>query len=125
MDDALLDLADLIMVNETEAAAYTTERLFAKGRLTAITLGGEGALLYRGPDLIARSSSPKVSVVDTTGAGDTATAALLIALLEGRGAQDALDFACAAGAVAVTRAGAQTSLPSRAEADALHVRHRG
>ncbi|MEE2566400.1 ribokinase [Hyphobacterium marinum] len=117
--DELLSRAGLVMVNETEAETYGTERLFAPGRLTAITLGAAGAELYRGSNRIARSVPPRVEVVDTTGAGDTSTAALLVALEEGREPQAALDFACAAGALAVTREGAQTALPRRAEVDAL------
>lgn len=116
--DTLLACAGLVIVNETEAAAYGRDRLFAPERLTAITLGAAGAELYRGTGRIARSRPPRVTVVDTTGAGDTAAAALLVALEEGREPQAALDFACAAGALAVTREGAQTSLPRRAEVDA-------
>ena len=61
---------------------------------------------------------PTVTAVDTTGAGDTFTAALTVALIEGQAPTDALRFACAAGAVATTRMGAQSSLPTRDEVDA-------
>ena len=57
--------------------------------------------------------------VDTTGAGDTFTAALTLAMIEGQSPQEALVFACAAGAAATTVAGAQPSLPSRDEVEAL------
>ena len=60
-----------------------------------------------------------MSVVDTTGAGDTFTAALTVALVEGMPAERALRFACAAGALATTAAGAQPSLPMRAQVDAI------
>jgi ribokinase len=56
-----------------------------------------------------------VTVVDTTGAGDAFVAALTVALLEGQAHEDALRFACAAGAQTATRAGAQPSLPTRDE----------
>ena len=51
--------------------------------------------------------------MDATGAGDTFTAALTVALVEGQPPQDALRFACAAGAAATTNMGAQPALPYR------------
>lgn len=117
--DSLLERADLLIVNETEAASYTPEKLFAAGGLTAITRGADGAVLYRDGQEIARALPPKVTVVDTTGAGDTVVAALTLALLEGQTPDAALRFACVASALAVTREGAQPSLPRRGEVDAI------
>lgn len=113
----LLDRADLLIVNETEAAFYG-EDLHRSPGLVAVTLGGAGAKLFKDGALIAAASPPAVSVVDTTGAGDCFVAALTVALLEGQPPAEALIFACTAGALAVTRAGAQPSLPWRAEVDA-------
>lgn len=113
----LLDRADLLIVNETEAAFYG-EDLHRSPGLVAVTLGGAGAKLFKDGALIAAASPPAVSVVDTTGAGDCFVAALTVALLEGQSPAEALTFACTAGALAVTRAGAQPSLPWRAEVDA-------
>ncbi|MCA8897825.1 MAG: ribokinase [Hyphomonas sp.] len=116
--DELLAEADLISVNETEAAVYG-DRLHAHGALVAVSLGSEGAALYRNGQEIARATPPKVHVVDTVGAGDTFTAALTVALLEGRPPQDALAFAVAAGALACTKPGAQPSLPHRRDVEQL------
>lgn len=116
--DELLAEADLISVNETEAAVYG-DRLKASGALIAVSLGAEGALLYRDGQEIARATPPKVQVVDTVGAGDTFTAALTVALIEGKAPEAALQFAVTAGALACTRAGAQPSLPFRRDVDAL------
>lgn len=58
-----------------------------------------------------------MNVVDTVGAGDTFTAALTVALIEGQSPQKALEFAVAAGAVACTKPGAQPSLPKRVDLD--------
>ena len=116
--DALLARASLLCVNETEAAFYG-DALHASGALVAISLGSEGAALYQHGTEIAREAAPEVQVVDTVGAGDTFTAALTVALIEGMIEQDALRFAVTAGALACTRAGAQPSLPKRAEVDAL------
>jgi ribokinase len=116
--DPLLARASLLSVNETEAAFYG-DKLHSHGALVAVSLGADGALLYREGREIARETSPKVQVVDTVGAGDTFTAALTVALIEGMTEADALRFAVTAGALACTRPGAQPSLPQRAEVDRL------
>lgn len=116
--DAVFTRAGLIIVNETEAAAYGAQ-LDRATSLVAVTLGARGVVLKQAGREIASASPPKVSVVDTTGAGDTFVGAITVALLEGMAHAQALAFACAAGALTATRAGAQTSLPSRAEVDAL------
>jgi len=115
---SLLRRADLLIVNEIEAAFYGDALHTGKG-LVAVTLGGEGAVLYRAGAEIARVAAFDVPVVDTTGAGDTFCGALVLALAEGQSEDAALRFASAAAALAVTRAGAQPSLPRRAEVEAL------
>jgi len=60
-----------------------------------------------------------VKVVDTTGAGDAFAAALTVALAEKQSEQDALEFACAVGALTTTRLGTQTASPIRAEVDGV------
>lgn len=116
--DALLAEADLVVVNETEAAFYGGA-LHAPGRLVAISLGSAGAELWKGGTRISAAKPPAVHVVDTVGAGDTFFAALSCALIEGQTEADALAFAVAAGAAACTKPGAQPSLPARAEVEAL------
>jgi ribokinase len=116
--DALLAEADLLVVNETEAAFYGAA-LHAPGRRVAISLGGDGAELWLGGERIASARPPAVQVVDTVGAGDTFFAALTTALIEGQPDEAALAFAVAAGAAACTRPGAQPSLPRRADVEAL------
>ncbi len=120
--DAMLRRADLLIVNETEADFYGEAKLLASGGLVAITLGSRGAVLFRDGQEIARAAPPAVSVVDATGAGDTFCGALVVALLEGRPAAEALSFACAAGALATTKPGAQPALPMRRDVDALSER---
>jgi ribokinase len=114
VDDDVLRDADLIVVNESEAAWYR-ERLMLREGLVATTFGASGAALVRGGEEVARASSPPVKAVDTTGAGDALTAALTLALVEGQSLAEALRFACAAGAAATQRSGAQPSLPTREE----------
>jgi ribokinase len=116
--DALLARADLIVVNEGEAAVYGDRIHKARG-LVAITWGKRGAGLYKDGVMIAQAAPPSVEVIDTTGAGDSFVAALTLALLEGKPPQSALAFACATGALTATKAGAQPSLPRRAEVEAI------
>jgi ribokinase len=61
----------------------------------------------------------KVKPVDTTAAGDTFNGALAVALAEGKSLNEAVRFANAAGAISVTRMGAQPSAPTRAEIEKL------
>jgi ribokinase len=108
----VLARADLVVVNRAEYAEL--EGLDAAGAV-AVTLGGDGAELRRGGTVVARATPPPTTVVDGTGAGDCFTAALTVALLNGVSDEDALRYACAAGALAVSRAGAQPALPWAAE----------
>ena len=110
----ILQRADLIVVNETEAAFYG-ELLNETDALVAITHGAKGAHLQKNGERLASATPPKVDAVDATGAGDCFTAALTIALLEKQALQQALECACAAGACAATKKGAQPWLPSREE----------
>lgn len=118
IDVSVMQRADLIVVNETEAAWYG-DTLAACGGLIATTYGSRGATLQKHGEVIAEAQPPQVNAIDTVGAGDAFTAALTVALVEGQAPDDALKFACAAGAAATTRAGAQPSLPTREEVEKL------
>ena len=107
---------DLTVVNR-----YEREALTRRDGLVAVTLGAEGAVLYEDDEEVARASPPRVEVVDGTAAGDAFTACLLVSLLEERTYAEALTRACAAGALAASRHGAQPSLPTAAEIDAILV----
>lgn len=106
--------ADLTVVNRHELAA-----LSRRDGLVALTLGAEGAMLLEDGEEIARAAPPEIDAVDGTAAGDAFTACLLVSLLDGHGAPEALERACVAGALAASRPGAQPSLPTAAEIDAL------
>jgi len=114
IDVAVLQRADLVIVNETESDWYGAS-LSACGGLVATTRGSGVASLERGGELVAEAQPTAVEAVDATGAGDTFTAALTVALVEGQTPVKALQFACAAGAMAATKMGAQPSLPMRSE----------
>ena len=114
IDASVLQRADLVVVNETEAEWYGVTLAACHG-MVAITRGAGEATLEKNGEVIARARPAIVTAVDTTGAGDTFTAALTVALVEGRDPVAALRFACAAAALATTRMGAQPSLPTREE----------
>ena len=113
-----LQRADLLVLNEIEAEALG-DQVAQAGGAVAITLGAEGACMLRGGRQTARVRPPAVRVVDTTGAGDVFTAALLVSLQEGLDDPGALRFACAAAALSATRPGAQPACPTRREVEAL------
>ena len=114
----LLRQSDLLIVNEIEAAFYG-DALHQNGGMVALTLGGDGAALFKMGKEIARVPAFSVPVVDTTGAGDTFCGALTVALAEGASPETALRFASAAAALAVTKPGAQPSLPRREQVETL------
>ncbi|MDP3401744.1 MAG: ribokinase [Brevundimonas sp.] len=118
VSEALLRRCDLIVVNETEAAFYG-DALHSGGGQVVITRGAEGASLYKRGAVVAEVGAPLVEAVDATGAGDAFVGAITVALLEGQAVEAALRFACAAGALAATVAGAQPSLPTREQVEAL------
>ena len=105
---------DLTVVNR-----YELEALTRSDGLVALTLGADGALLLEDGDEVARAEPPRVDAVDGTAAGDAFTACLLVSWLGGLDPEEALRRACAAGAIAASRFGAQPSLPTAAEVDAI------
>lgn len=118
VSDAMLRRADLIVVNETEAAFYGDTLHHGGGRVV-VTKGARGASMYLRGVQMAWATPPHIRAVDAVGAGDAFVGAITVALLEGMEPQAALEFACAAGAVACTRAGAQSSLADREEVEDL------
>lgn len=130
LSDELLALVDIITPNETEAekltgirvendddAARAAGALHDKGIGTVIiTLGSRGVWVSANGEG-RRVPGFKVKAIDTIAAGDTFNGALVTALLEGRAMDEAIRFAHAAAAIAVTRKGAQPSVPWRKEID--------
>ncbi|MEU3728053.1 ribokinase [Streptomyces sp. NPDC033538] len=127
----VLAACDPLIVNEHEAKVIlgdscVSERpedwariLLAKGpRSVVVTLGAEGALVASSEG-VTRVPSVKVDAVDTTGAGDAFTAALAWRLGTGESLTEAAAYAARVGAAAVTKAGAQASYPTAAQAEAL------
>lgn len=128
LDDALLQQVDYLIVNETEAtqlsgiavtdqasAQSAAQQLLQRGVGTVLlTMGEHGALITEagGSQFIP---AVKVDVVDTTAAGDTFVGAFAVGLATGQSVLQASHEAQYAAALAVTKLGAQTSIPSRQE----------
>ena len=117
----LLALVDVLIVNEGELATVSqcsgsiAECLAQIDVPTVVvTLGAHGAVARHHGTLLLQAANP-VTVVDTTGAGDTFCGSLCAALSRGHSLADALAYASAAGALACTRMGAQSSVPTAAE----------
>jgi ribokinase len=123
----LLRQIDVLVVNETEAAALAaahgwpvTAHAFAAAAIAVtaptfavvVTLGKAGALAASGTDTI-RVHAPDVEVIDTTGAGDAFVGALATAIDARAALPDAVRAAVVAGSLACTAAGAQPALPER------------
>jgi ribokinase len=112
----LLGNVDIITPNEVESKQLDLGKPGA--HTVVVKLGDRGCMAYRAGETFHMPGFP-VKAVDTTAAGDVFNAGLAIALAEGSPFPHALRFANAAAAISVTRPGAQTSAPSRAEVDAL------
>jgi ribokinase len=98
---------------------YEYDVLGSRSGLIALTLGEDGAVLIDDGVEVARARPPRVDAVDGTGAGDAFCAALVVSLLEGHERGGALQRACAAGALAASRVGAQPSMPTAEELDTI------
>ena len=125
VDKQALLHADPLLANEHEAGlileqlglsgqgapAELAQRLREAGFASVVlTLGARGALVAEGAELID-VPSPRVTAVDTTGAGDAFAGALCARLLDGDSLVDAARFAARVGAFTVTGSGAQASYP--------------
>ena len=119
---------DILTPNETECsfligseiknardAAQAVPVLLNRGVKSAVITLGEAGAVYNDGEEIRYCPVEKVIAVDATAAGDCFSAALAVALCEGRGINEAVAFACKAASLSVTKKGAQDSLPYRSE----------
>ena len=132
---AMLANVDLLTPNVSEARALSGRQhgdVLTCGRIllergvghVVVTVGDEGAWIVGRTGDAKRVPACDVSVVDTTGAGDAFSAALAVALGEGTGLEDAVAFACGAGAYSVRALGTVPSYPTRSALTAFkHTSH--
>lgn len=105
-----------LSVTSEQEASVAADALAAKGvRNVVITLGSKGAYFLAEDGARGVIPANPVEAQDTTGAGDTFNGALCVALSEGKTLPEACRFASKASAIAVTRMGAQPSIPYRKE----------
>jgi len=134
LPEALLSLVDYLVVNETELFVVAGPAIEDQaGAIVALRQRGAAAIVVTlgaaGVRLVPRDGEPTlvhayaVDVVDTTAAGDAFVGAFAVALSEGLSSVEALVRGNAAGALTVTRPGAQTSLPTREDVDAWLKAH--
>ena len=130
----ILELVDIATPNENEACVLAgvppnrlsvTDAAAIGGKIrelgvrsVIVKLGDQGCVYCGAEGTFAAPAFP-VRAVDSTAAGDTFNAALAVALAEGMSIENALRFANAAAAISVTRSGAQTSAPDRADVERL------
>jgi ribokinase len=128
MDSAFLKLVDILVPNESELSLLTghpvtdstsaeaaARQLIAQGAgMVIVTRGEHGTLAVTKSDLHSTPAFP-VEVVDTTAAGDAFIGGLAVSLAEDKPIREALTYANACGALAVTKFGAQPSLPTMDE----------
>ena len=130
LPDELISLSDFILPNETELSLLTNQPvhdiasaekaariLLERGAQNVIvTLGANGALIVSGQEVI-HVSTYQMNVVDTTAAGDAFIGGFASALLQNKALEVAVRYACACGALATTKFGAQPSLPTKSEVE--------
>lgn len=119
---SLLGLVDILVANEGEARALANqpgrtppEQLMQELQDlgpdgVVITLGSQG-VIGRSGDVPFRHRAPRVEVVDTTGAGDAFCGAMVARLMSNADLSEAAHYGVHAGALAVTKLGAQSSIP--------------
>ena len=138
LPDSIWSLVDYLVLNETELAFYAQNKEGDRGntikgatrllnlgtKCIVVTCGAKGGVVVTKGKTFSYAPF-KVEAVDSTGAGDSFCAAMLVRLSEGIPIEQAVRFASAAGALACTRFGAHPSLPWRHEVEALLERNDG
>ena len=140
VEPELLGVTDWLVPNETEFALVTGQSLVGAadaesavisdtaerlGCSLVVTLGERGAIVASPGGQVATVETPRVTAVDTTGAGDAFVGAFAVGLAMGMTPVDAARLGCAAAADSVTRLGTQTSYPDREGAATILARYRG
>lgn len=122
----LLEHIDIVVPNQHEVTllagiedAVAATLALSEGRLCVTTLGADGVLVARNGAIETRVPARRVRPVDTTAAGDTFTGTLVARLVAGDSLDRALRWATTAASISVTRHGAASSMPHRAEVETL------
>ena len=127
LPEELLSYTDIIIPNEHEASIITgcenetdaLKALWNNGKRTVIVTLGEKGCLYNEGTVMKTQPAFSVKAVDSTAAGDSFIGGYCSAIAEGRTMDEAVRFATAVSAIAVSRPGASASIPTREEAEAF------
>ena len=119
----LLELCDWIIPNETEFRELSGQlptsdeilKSFRPRKNSIVTLGSQGAVYISADGQLTKVSAPKVTAVDTTGAGDAFVGAFTYSLASGSDPVSAMTLGIKVASFSVTRKGAQSSYPDQAE----------
>ena len=119
----LLALCDWIIPNETEFRELHGElptsddvlKKFRPGKNSIVTLGSQGAVYISADGQLTKVAAPKVTAVDTTGAGDAFVGTFAFSLASGKDPITAMTLGIKVASLSVTRKGAQSSYPDQAE----------
>ena len=119
----LLTLCDWIIPNETEFRELHGElptsdevlKSFRQGKNSIVTLGSQGAVYISAEGQLTKVSAPKVTAVDTTGAGDAFVGTFAYSLASGNDPVTAMTLGIKVASLSVTRKGAQSSYPNQTE----------
>ena len=119
----LLELCDWIIPNETEFRELSGQlptsdeilKSFRPGKNSIVTLGSQGAIYISADSQLTKVSAPKVTAIDTTGAGDAFVGAFAYSLASGSDPVSAMTLGIKVASISVTRKGAQSSYPDQAE----------
>ena len=128
----LLQVSDFVTPNEIEATALAgievstvdsaikaCEIISSMGKATPIIKMGDLGVVYMDAHQIKHQIGFEVDAIDTVAAGDAFNAGFAVALTEGMNVNGAVRFACAVGALATTKYGAQSAMPFRNEVDSF------
>jgi ribokinase len=119
----LLALCDWIIPNETEFRELHGElptsddvlKKFRPGKNSIVTLGSQGAVYISADGQLTKVGAPRVTAVDTTGAGDAFVGTFAFSLASGKDPITAMTLGIKVASLSVTRKGAQSSYPDQAE----------
>ena len=108
-----------VVVVDAASAEVAARAIIAKGTAVAVVKLGENGLVYATSDEVRHIPAFDVDVLDSVAAGDAFGGGLAVGLAEGMSLQKAVRLGMVAGALAVTRSGAQEAMPSRQEVESL------
>jgi len=113
------ELCGIAGIKDVQAAAKVISKKLLSPAVLIVKCGAKGAFVMKGEKVVAESKCFPVEVIDATGAGDAFNSGFLSRFLQGSSLQQALDYACACGAIRVNTMSASDNAPSHTTVAAL------